>query len=266
MKLLKKLALALMIVLAINFVAVVGTGAYLFGTGVLSKEKLGEITKVMYPEPTSQPATQPATSGDATTQPIMRIDEFLGATAGKTAAEQLAFMQSAFDRQMALLDRQRQELFDLRRQVELARSQFLKEKAALDDREKRVAARETTMNSQVVDKGFTETLKLYNAMPTKQVKDIFAQLEDETVVRYLQAMDARRASRVLGEFKTPEELKRAQALLEMMRKKDAPKADVAAGATGSRQGAAESAGATGRGGGAGAQPAPQRQPVGGSGG
>jgi flagellar motility protein MotE (MotC chaperone) len=259
MKLLKKLGLALMIVLAINFLAVLAAAGYLFSSGALSKDKLGEIGKVMYPAPTSQPATQPAAVADATTQPIMRIDEFLGATAGKTAAEQLAFMQQAFDRQMALLDRQRQELLDLRRQVELARSQFLKDKGALEDREKKVAAREQAMDAKVVDKGFTETLKLYNAMTTKQVKDIFAQLDDDTVVRYLQAMDARRASRVLGEFKTPEELKRAQALLELMRKKDAPPAaSTANGASGSRQGAAEPAGPTGRAGGAGAQPTAQR--------
>jgi flagellar motility protein MotE (MotC chaperone) len=248
MKLLKKLGLALVLVLAINFVAVAGAGAYLFSTGALTKAKLGEITKVMYPAATSQPATQPVGVVDATTQPIMRIDEFLGATAGKTAAEQLAFMQSAFDRQMALLDRQRQELLDLRRQVELARTQFVKDKAVIESREKQIAAREEAMNAKVVDKGFNETLKLYNAMQTKQVKDIFSKLDDETVVRYLQAMDARRASRILGEFKTPEELVRAQALLERMRKKDATTANSGA-ASGSRQGAAEPASATTAGGG-----------------
>ena len=51
--------------------------------------------------------------------------------------------------------------------------------------------------------------------------DLFMKLDEETVVRYLQAMEPRRVSRIVKEFTSPEELSKAQSLLEKMRKNDA---------------------------------------------
>jgi hypothetical protein len=42
-------------------------------------------------------------------------------------------------------------------------------------------------------------------------------LDDDVVVRYLQAMEPRIAGGILKEFKTPDETSRAQSLLEKMR-------------------------------------------------
>ncbi|MFT3786070.1 MAG: hypothetical protein QM770_07880 [Tepidisphaeraceae bacterium] len=222
MNLVKKLAVVVVILIAINILLIaagtVGAVAWGYSKGLLTKDKLAEYKKIAFPEPPA-PATQP--SNDPTTQPLMKFDEILSMTAGKTAAEQLEFMRQSFDQQQALLSRQRQELLDLRRQVELARAQVIKDRADLEAKAKAVAAREKALVDQATDKGFADSLKMYNALPTKQVKDLFAKLDDATVVRYLQAMDARRASRILGEFKSPEELTRAQALLERMRKNDA---------------------------------------------
>jgi hypothetical protein len=220
-KLVRNLVLTLVVVAALNFIAVTGAVGWLFSSGKLDKDKLAEIGKIVFPEPASQPAKQDDSVDPATTQPMMRFDELLSATQGRSTTQQLEFMRDAFDKQMALLSRQRTELIDLKRQIEMGRSEVSKQIAAVEAREKAVEAREKAITTQAQDKGFADALKLYKNMPSKQVKDLFIAMDDKTVVRFLQAMDARQASRVLKEFKTPVELSRAQTLLEMMRKSDA---------------------------------------------
>jgi hypothetical protein len=67
------------------------------------------------------------------------------------------------------------------------------------------------------DKGFQDSLALYNSMPGKQVKTIFMSLDDATIKQYLQAMPPRNATRIIKEFKTPEEVARIQKVMESMR-------------------------------------------------
>ena len=214
----KKVGLLALLVLAINFLAVAGGVGYLFGTGKLDKEKGKEIVKILFPVPvpTSQPSTQPADS--EVDDPMMSIDQLLIRTTGMSAAEQNEFIRSTFESMSAQLDRQRREVIDLRRQVDFAQQQLAKDRLALDQREKNVDSLDKKKSSAAQDEGFNKSLAVYDAMKSKQVKDVFMGLEEEIVVRYLQAMDPRRVSSIIKEFKTPEELGKAQSLLEQMRK------------------------------------------------
>jgi hypothetical protein len=54
-------------------------------------------------------------------------------------------------------------------------------------------------------------------MPPKQVKQIFMTMDDETVQRYLQAMEPRGATKIVREFKAPDETQRIQRVLDKMR-------------------------------------------------
>src|SRR5439155_15931204 len=67
------------------------------------------------------------------------------------------------------------------------------------------------------DKGFQDSLARYQAMPGKQVKQIFMTLDDDTVMNYLQTMEPRAAARIIKEFKAPDEVQRIQKVLEKMR-------------------------------------------------
>jgi Mg/Co/Ni transporter MgtE len=77
-----------------------------------------------------------------------------------------------------------------------------------------------TLQKLAQDKGFQDSLQLYNSMPAKQVKAVFMGLDDETVVNYLQSMQPRRASMIIKEFKTPDELSRIARVLEIMRQSE----------------------------------------------
>lgn len=227
----KKLGLLVLLVLAINFLAVAGGVGYLFGTGKLDKDKAKEIGKIIFPAtaPTSQPATQPVETD--LSDPLVSIDELLVKTTGMSAAEQNEFLRTTFESLSAQLDRQRRELIDLRRQVDFAQVQLQKDRSDLESREKTLRQRDEAQAAAATDKGFKESLAVYDAMKAKQVKEIFLTLDEDTVVRYLQAMDPRRVSGILKEYKTPAEISQAQSLLEKMRKngvmqeaKDSPSA------------------------------------------
>lgn len=218
----KKLATVILLVLAINFIGVVGGAGYLVGTKKLNREKFREIKTILFPPPPA-PATQPVDEIDpATTQPILRLDELIKAQAGKPPADQMRSIREAFESRVANLEKQRREIIDLRRQLELAQKKAESDRIALDAREQAILAREASLNKSTDDKGFASALDVYNSLAAKQVKDIFMGLDDAVVVRFLQSMDARRAAKVLKEFKTDEEMFRAQTLLELLRKNDAP--------------------------------------------
>jgi hypothetical protein len=220
----KKLFDVLVLTLAVNFVVLaVGVG-WLYQSGRLNRAKAHAIREIVFP-PSARAAstTQPSGSGTslqdaATTQPILRLDELLARqTSGRSTAEQIEFLQRTFDAQTATLDRRQRELGDLERQVDLAKEQLARDRAAFDAERSALEAREQEASQLAADKGFQDSLARYQAMAGKQVKQIFMGLDDETVRRYLQAMEPRQAARVIKEFKTPDELARIQKVLEKMR-------------------------------------------------
>src|SRR6476661_8083253 len=181
----------IMATLALNFLAAAGGVGWLWKTGKLDREKVQAIREMVFP--TTGPTTQAsgAEVALATTRPVMRLEELLEKQAGRPATEQVAYMQTAFDAQMAQLDRRQQELIGLQRQVDLAQQQMTKDRAALEAEKKRLASREDETTRVQADKGFQDSLELYKSMQPKQVKEIFMSLDDAAVQRYLTAMEPR---------------------------------------------------------------------------
>jgi hypothetical protein len=218
----KKLFNVLALVLAVNFLAVAGGVGWLYQSRHLDRERIGAIREILFPTKAIAPTTQPSTEDAPTTQPIMRIEELLARATGHTAAEQVESIQHAFDAQTAQLDRRQRELNDLQRQVDLAKAQMARDRAALEGDQKNLADQKQQATKLAADKGFQDSLLRYQAMPGKQVKQIFMTLDDQTVMNYLQEMEPRSAARVIKEFKTPEEVARVQTVLERMRLAQAP--------------------------------------------
>jgi len=213
----KKLFNVLVLTLAMNFLAIAGIVGWMVQTKKLDREKVQAIKEIVFPKPAPEvPTTQPSDQAP-TTQPIMRLEELLAKSTGRSASEQVEFIQHTFDAQMALLDRRQRELIDLQRQVELSKQQEAKDRTALDGQKKALDAREQEAARLASDKGFQDALQLYNTMPAKQVKQVFMGLDDTTVMNYLQAMQPRNAAKIIKEFKAPEETDRIKKILEKMR-------------------------------------------------
>lgn len=213
----KKLGGVIILTLAVNFLAAAGGIGWLFQSGRLDRAKVLAIKELVFaPAPVEAPATQPSDLS-ATTKPVNSLEALLARASGRTAGEQVEFIQRSFDAQMALLDRRERELTDLQRQVDLAKQQMERDHLALEKGRTELAAQQELANKLATDKGFQNSLQLYNTMSGKQVKTIFMTLDDETMRQYLQAMQPRIAARIIKEFKTPDEVSRIQTVMEAMR-------------------------------------------------
>ncbi|MGB7156736.1 MAG: hypothetical protein WBD40_01640 [Tepidisphaeraceae bacterium] len=215
----KKLGSVIVLTLAINFLAAAGGIGFLFNSGKLDREKLLAIKELVFaPSPVVEaPTTQPTDESAATTQPVNNLETLLAKASGRTAGEQVEFIQRSFDAQMAMLDRRQRELTDLQRQVDLSKQQMERDRAALEKGRTQLASEQELATKLATDKGFQDSLLLYNTMPSKQVKTIFMTLDDATMRQYLQAMQPRTAARIIKEFKSPEEVARVQKVMESMR-------------------------------------------------
>ncbi len=215
----KKLISLVSAVLAINFLLAAGGVGYLVFTGKVDKEKVQQIRELILASdeaPATQPTTQEAQDLPPKT-PMMRLDELLAVASGRPAAEKIATVQTAFDAQMAVLERRSREIEDQRRQLAQAKTDFEAQRKTLLTESEALRKQQEEQAKLAADKGFQDTLALYNSMPPKKTKDIFMSLEEDVVVRYLQAMEPRIAGGILKEFKTPDETSRAQGILEKMR-------------------------------------------------
>jgi hypothetical protein len=214
----KKLFAVITLTLAVNFLVVAGGVGYLVQSKKLTKESIARIKDVLFPPPPVEaPATQPVVETDATTQPALRLEELLAKKSGQSATEQVQFIQQAFDSQMAVLDRRQRELLDQQDTILKAKAQLAKDRQDLERQRQELSDKQKQATKLADDKGFQDSLALYNTMPGKQVKTIFMSLDDATVQQYLQSMTPRSAGRIVKEFKTPEETARIERVLERMR-------------------------------------------------
>jgi hypothetical protein len=213
----KKIFDLLVLTLAVNFLIAVGALGWLYKSGHLDKERAGKIKEVVFPPATqAAPTTQPAAdTGDHSRE---QLDALLAKHANLPAGQQAEFVRQAFDSQIAELERRARELHDLQMQVDLANSKLLSDRAALEADRKKLTDDQEQAKKLASDQGFQDSLTLYNSMPSKQVKSIFMALTDDAMMQYLRAMDSTAASKIIKEFKTPDELDRVQRILEMMRK------------------------------------------------
>lgn len=215
----KKLLHVITVTLALNFLAVLGVVGWLVGSGRLTRETLATLREALATPtaaepaaaPTSQPATQPVVDS------MSQLEELLRQHTGRPMTEQVQFLQQRFDAQATALDRRARELGDLQRTIELAQQKLAADRRRFEAEKAALVSERQRAESVVRDQAFEDSLNLYTKMGSRQVKQVFAGLDDATVVRYLRAMDPRVAARIIKEFKTPDEISRIQRIMETLR-------------------------------------------------
>jgi flagellar motility protein MotE (MotC chaperone) len=212
----KNLFNSLAILLAMNFLIVAGGVAWLRQSGHLDKDRISEIRKILFPPPPEEiPATQPVVEGPPPAS--QRLAELLAKHAGRSAADQVEFIQQTFDSTTAQLDRREREVADREQQVAAANSKLASDRKALETERQRLTEQESQADRLAADKGFQDTLTLYNTMQSRQVKGVFMTMDEGSAAEYLDAMEPRISARIIKEFKTPDELVRMNHILEKMR-------------------------------------------------
>lgn len=213
----KKLFNALAWMFALNFLGVVGMVGWLYSGGRLDREHVTALKQVLFPS--TAPATQPTTAPAVAAVPLgsKKLEQLLASKTHLQTSEQMTYLQGAFDSQKAELDRKERDAKDLIDQARREQETISRERTALAEAQKKLDADRQEQTKLDHDKGFQESLQRYQAMSTKQVKEIFMKLDDDIAERYLEAMPERTAARIMKEFKSPEELARVQKIMEKMR-------------------------------------------------
>jgi flagellar motility protein MotE (MotC chaperone) len=214
---LKRIINVLVLTCAINFILLVGGSVLLLKSSHMDRDKFTAVKKLLFE--TSQPTTMVSASTQpvASTEPADRLQKLLAVASGRPAGEQVDFIRQTFDAEMAELDRRQRDLQDLEHQIELARAQTKLDRAKIDRAQKQLVEAQEQQKKLASDKGFQDSLDLYNVMPAKQVKTIWMTLSDDTVMQYLQAMEPRTAGKIIKEFKAQDETARIQKVLEKIR-------------------------------------------------
>jgi len=205
---------------AINFAALAVVGVVMASKGMLTREKVGEVVKVLR----APPAPSAPTAAPAETGPTSKPAELVPAPITLSERERVvAFVRTQLDAQTEEL-RQRQAMVDrARQQLEIDRAAFETERKAFHE-----TVDATTQTRRQA--GLRETLKTYAALKPDRIKALLAPLSDEELTEVLVGLEARVRAKVIEEFKTPEEVTRLQRVLKLIR--DGAGAKVAADTAG----------------------------------
>ncbi len=188
-----------------NLLIISGLVGYLIFSGKLNADSADKIAAILRGEqliPASQAATQP------TTAPSTQI---------ATTQQAKPFSLDMLEVQQAMLERERRLIEDRYSRVKDAEFKLLKDREAFLQQKKEFYKQVELFQKASKDEGFEKALALYSKMPPKLVKEDFMKLDIDVVVAYLMNMSKMTAAKILKEFKTPEEQKRRQEILEKIR-------------------------------------------------
>ncbi|MCC7205373.1 MAG: hypothetical protein IT441_09865, partial [Phycisphaeraceae bacterium] len=138
-----------------------------------------------------------------------------------TTVEQLELDRQRQERSMLQLERFREEMRALQRQLDLARQVVAAQQEQVKTDRQRLVDEFGKEQALRDDRDFRQAVELYESLRPRQTKEMFRSLIDqrrqEEVVEYLASMQPRKAAAVLKEFKQPEEIRLAADLVEALR-------------------------------------------------
>ncbi|HOW73134.1 MAG TPA: hypothetical protein PKY77_21260 [Phycisphaerae bacterium] len=204
----KRLYTILALLAMVNLFALVGLVGFLFATGRLNKERVGQVAEVLRGE---YPTSQPVAASQPTTQeaPPQRSREEIAA--GQARREALQLQAERLEQEST----QRKSLGEslevrvLRRLEEIQKQNesFEKQKKALQE--------------QVEQEGFTQAMEMYSGMEPKLAKDLLKSKEkDADVVHLLIKMDPNRRKKIVNACKTAEEKLWIRRILDQIQAQD----------------------------------------------
>lgn len=215
---------AFSIVLLINVLAILGFLGYLRYTDRLDRHRFDQVvaifrtTLAQEAELKAQAEAQ-AQRAEAERQRQAHLAQV--AQGPVTTVEQLDLDRQRQERSMLQLERFREEMRALQRQLDLARQVVAAQQEQVKTDRQRLVDEFGKEQALRDDRDFRQAVELYEQLRPRQTKEMFRALIDqkrqEEVVEYLANMQPRKAAAVLKEFKQPEEIRLAADLVEALR-------------------------------------------------
>lgn len=186
----RKLIDSLIVAGAIGFASILALIGVFFAMGVLDKPKLIAIGDVMAGR---RPAVTPVPS--ASPLPLPPAEQ---ARSAKALADAIESQQAEFNRKREELNKLAQQLNTLALELQKRRKEIeVKEKSVqqtIDD----FLKTQTAAAQEREQKGFKDSLKVFEAMRPEEAARLLSTFSDQEVVEYLKAFDPRFAAKVLS--------------------------------------------------------------------
>jgi hypothetical protein len=212
--------------LTLNVLVVAGLIGFLAATGRVDKDKTLTILDLLKHQGTPEKlreqtyeiltkAVPAATSTQPSTMPAVE-PESSGSASERLEAAHLSYEAQKLELENRARDlRHRQEMLD-------AKQVDVQAKLAEVERQRKAFEKEIQQAAgKSHDESFARSLKFYNELTPKQVKNIFLTLPNEgrvdLVAEFLLAMEVDRAGKIISEFKNPDEQKFVTDVLEKIR-------------------------------------------------
>lgn len=217
---------AFILVLVVNVLALGALAGWLGTSGRLSKERLRDAVAVFnhtIEDEASLAAEQEQADleSQALAERALRMEQVAGGPV--TPESRLESFQVVDDKRRALLERQKVEAQALKRQLDTQQAIIEQKLVELDAKRKAFDTAIATKIEAMEEQDFKEAIAMLEGIPAKQAKQVIQRwLTDgsqEQVVDYLSAMEERKAAKVLKEFKQPNEVAQAAALIEQLRQR-----------------------------------------------
>lgn len=219
-----KTALTVITILVfLHVLALIGVVGWLGASDRLSEQRAMAVVELFKPTVEEEQAQNTlaadlAAQAQAQADRQARIDRSVGMG---SAADQIDAEQKRNELMLRKIERSRRELEDLQRNLELARQAMDHKREEMIATKQDLDARLAQIERQLNDEGFKKAIEMYEQLPAKQVKAMFEELigrgQMDQVVAYMEAMDPRKAGKVLAEFKNDVEISAAVELTERLR-------------------------------------------------
>jgi chromosome segregation ATPase len=220
----KTLWQAISVIAVLHVLLALGLLVFLVGTDRLNRERVSAVKDTF--ETTIAAEQQAEQEAAKLEQEAKEQAERLARLTGAdqtvvTTAERLEEDQRRTEYALQRLERTREEIEDLKRNLTLLQQSAREQQQEVAEKQQAFERMVKEWREQRNGEGFGQAVELYEQLPPKQTKSMFIELLEEggmdEVVRYLEAMQPRKAAGVLREFKTDEELSWAVQLTERLR-------------------------------------------------
>lgn len=189
----KRVYTILALLAMINLFALAGLVGFLFATGRLDEERVGQMAQVLRGE---YPASQPIAASQPTTQVASPQRAGQEIAAGQARREALQLQSERLEQESA----QRKSLGESLEVRVLRRLEEIQKRNETFEKQKKA------LQQQTEQEGFTQALEVYSGMEPKLAKDLLRSKEkDADVVHLLTNMDSNRRNKIANACKTAEE-------------------------------------------------------------
>ena len=222
----KTLRTVFALTLVMNLLLVLGFVGYLYVSGRLSEQRVRAAVAIFRPtiEEQKSAEAQEAAQVIAQEQKAKEIARLQAVSQGPmTLAQRLDREMQSNDVAMERLNRMQRAKTDLEAYFQRVQTEVRKQQTQIDAERQQFQQALEQENKLRGDQDFQQAVQMYEQLKPKQAKQLFQQLMSQgktsQVVDYLAAMQLRKASAVLKQFKTGDEIGQATDLIQRLRQR-----------------------------------------------